>query len=323
MLTRRSALGTMAGAAAAIAAPRIAEAQSWPDKPGKIVVAFPPGTSTDNFARALASGFQTQFNQPFVVENRPGAGGWTGTLAVAQSKPDGATMTVNANGISILGLVQKNSFDATKDLTPIAMIARSPVALLIPASLPVKTVKEFVDYVKSRNNEFFYGSAGIGSINHLYGELFNQRAGIQMKHVPYRGFAEALPDLAAGRIGLIFSSYATGAGMIKSGQIRLLAYGADTRPEGTLDAPSVKQSGIDYETSFWWALFGPGGMAKEVRDKINTASNTAMKEPAFQKLFQTSGVVPAPMDADAFTAEVKKHYADLKAVVDAAKITFN
>jgi tripartite-type tricarboxylate transporter receptor subunit TctC len=229
---------------------------------------------------------------------------------------------VNANGISILGLVQKNSFDATKDLTPIAMIARSPVAFLIPSSLPVKTIKELVDYVKSRNNDFFYGSAGIGSINHLYGELFNQRAGIQMKHVPYRGFAEALPDLAAGRISLIFSSYATGAGMIKSGQLRLLAYGADTRPEGTPDAPSVKQSGIDYETSFWWALFGPGGMDKATRDKINAATNKAMKEESFQKLFLTSGVVPASLDADTFTAEVKKHYADLKAVVDNAKIVF-
>lgn len=322
MLSRRDAIGVLAGATAAAAVPRIARAQAWPDKPGKIVVAFPPGTSTDNFARALAGQFQVQFGQPFVVENRPGAGGWTGTLAVAESKPDGATMTVNANGISILGLVRKNSFDATKDLTPIAILARSPVAFLIPNSLPVKTIKELVDYVKGRNNDFFYGSAGIGSINHLYGELFNQRAGIQMKHVPYRGFGEALPDLAAGRISLIFSSYATGAGMIKSGQLRLLAYGSDARPEGTPDAPSVRASGIDYETSFWWALFGPGGMPVDMRNKINAATNTAMKDPGFAKLFLNSGVVPAPMDADAFTAEVKKHYAELKAVVDSAKIVF-
>ena len=321
-LSRRRALVMTGGALAGAALPQVARAQSWPDKPGKIVVAFTPGTSTDNFARAVASGFQTQYGQPFAVENRPGGGGWPGTQAVAQSKPDGATMTVNANGITILGLVQKNNFDATVDLTPIAMIARSPVAFLIPSSLPVKSIKELVDYVKSRNNDFFYGSAGIGSINHLYGELFNQRAGIQMKHVPYRGFGEALPDLAAGRIGLIFSSYATGAGMIKSGQLRLLAYGADTRPEGTPDAPSVKESGIDYETSFWWALFGPGNMPADMRNKINAATNTAMKDPAFAKLLQNSGVVAAPMDADQFAAEVKKHYADLKAVVDAAKITF-
>ena len=322
MLSRRHVVGALAGTAAAAVIPRTARAQAWPDKPGRIVVAFTPGTSTDNFARALANQFQTQFGQPFVVENRPGAGGWTGTLAVAQSKPDGATMTVNANGISILGLVQKNSFDATKDLTPIAMLARSPVAFLIPSSLPVRTIRELVDYVKGRNNDFFYGSAGIGSINHLYGELFNQRAGIQMKHVPYRGFGEALPDLAAGRIGLIFSSFATGSGLIKSGQVRLLAYGADTRPDGTPDAPSVRESGIDYETSFWWALFGPGGMPAEMRNKINAATNTAMKDPSFAKLFQNSGVVAAPLDADQFTAEVKKHYAELKAVVDSAKIVF-
>jgi tripartite-type tricarboxylate transporter receptor subunit TctC len=153
--------------------------------------------------------------------------------------------------------------------------------------------------------------------------LFNQRAGIQMKHVPYRGFGEALPDLAAGRISLIFSSYATGAGLIKSGQLRLLAYGADMRPEGTPEAPSVRQSGIDYETSFWWALFGPPGMSVDVRNKINAASNKAMKDPAFAQLLQNSGVVAAPMDADQFTAEVKKHYAELKAVVSSANIAFD
>ena len=159
-LSRRAALAAIilgAGLAGA------AQAQNWPDKPVRIVVGFSPGASTDAFTRALASQLQAKFNQPFVVENRPGAGGWIGTQAVAQSKPDGYTLTVNANTIAILGLIQKNNFDASTDLTPIAILARSPVALLIPASLPVKTIPEFIAYAKANPDKTFYGSAGSGN----------------------------------------------------------------------------------------------------------------------------------------------------------------
>jgi tripartite-type tricarboxylate transporter receptor subunit TctC len=316
--SRRTVLQLAAGtAAAAVITP--AHAAGWPERPVRIIVAFTPGASTDNFARALASSMQAKFGQPFVVENRPGGGGWPGTEFVAQSPPDGYTLTVNANGMTILGLAQKNDFDAAKDLTPIAMIARSPVALLIPASLPVKNVKELVAYVKAHPN-FFYASAGIGSINHLYGELFNQRAGISMKHVPYKGFSEALPDLAANRIQLIFSSYATGAGMIKAGKVRLLAYGAPGHPEGTPDAPVVRDSGINYETSFWWGLFGPGKMPSDIRHKLNEATNEALKQPAFVKLLKTSGVTAAPLSTEQFEAEVKKDTTELKKVYETAKI---
>jgi tripartite-type tricarboxylate transporter receptor subunit TctC len=298
-----------------------AHAQSWPEKPVRIVVAFSPGASTDSFSRALANQLQAKFGQPFVVENRPGAGGWTGTQVVAQSKPDGYTLTVNANTIAILGLIQKTNFDASTDLTPIAIVARSPVALLIPASLPVKTIKEFVDYAKANPDKTFYGSAGSGSTNHLYAELFNQRAGIQMKHVPYKGLAEALTDLAAGRVHMIFGTVASAAGLLKSGQVRLLAYGAAGRPEGSPEAPTVRESGLDYDAAVWWGLFGPAGLPADIRKKLNEATNAAVTGSDFAKLLQTAGAVPSPVQAEAFTAEVKGVLTEVKQIIEAAKIT--
>ena len=299
-----------------------AQAQAWPDKPVRIVVAFSPGASTDSFSRGLANQLQMKFGQPFVVENRPGAGGWTGTQAVAQSKPDGYTLTVNANTVAMLGLIQKTSFEATKDLTPIAVLARSPVALLIPNSLPVRTIPEFVAYAKANPEKTFYGSAGGGSTNHLYAELFNQRAGTTMKHVPYKGLAEALTDLAAGRVQIIFGTVASAAGLLKSGQVRLLAYGAAGRPEGSPEAPTVREAGLDYEAAVWWGLFAPAGLPADIRKKLNEATNAATTNPDFVKVLQTAGASPSPIEADAFSKEVKSFYTDVKQIIETAKITF-
>lgn len=319
--SRRDVFAIAAGAAA-MAGSRSAQAQQWPDGPGRIVVAYAPGTSTDIFARALASGFQSKSGQPFVVENRPGAGGWTATEALSRSKPDGQLLTVNANGIAVYGLVQKNSFDATKDLTPVAMMASAPVAILITSHLPVKTLEEFIAYAKARPNEVLYPSSGVGSAVHLYCEMFNQRAGIKMKHIPYRGLGASLPDFVAGRVHVMFASYATGAGMIDGGQARLIAYAAEGSPPHTTKAPTVKSIGINYEASHWWALFGPGGMAPSLQKTINEATNAALRDSELAKIFAKGGVSPRPMTVDEFTAEVRTQYTDLKAVIEEAKIVF-
>ena len=322
-LCRRGAFAALLGLGFAGAAQAQAQAptQTWPDKPVRIVVGFSPGASTDAFSRALANQLQIKFGQPFVVENRPGAGGWTGTQAVAQSKPDGYTLTVNANTIAILGLIQKTNFDASTDLTPIAILARSPVALLIPNSLPVKTIPEFIAYAKANPDKTFYGSAGSGSTNHLYAELFNQRAGIMMKHVPYKGLAEALTDLAAGRVHMIFGTVASAAGLLKSGTVRLLAYGAAGKSEGSPDAPTVRESGLDYEAAVWWGLFAPAGLPADIRKKLNEATNAAVTSPDFTKIIQTAGAVPSPVEADAFSKEVKGVLTETKQIIEAAKIT--
>ena len=319
--SRRDVFAIAAGAAA-MAGSGAAQAQQWPDGPGRIVVAYAPGTSTDLFARALAAGFQNKSGQPFVVENRPGAGGWTATEALTRSKPDGQLLTVNANGIAVYGLVQKNSFDATKDLTPLAMMASAPVALLISSHLPVKTLEEFVTYLKAHPNEVLYASSGVGSAVHLYCEMFNQRAGVKMKHIPYRGLGAALPDFIAGRVHVMFSSYASGAGMVDAGQARLIAYAAEGSPPHTTKAPTVRSIGIDYEASHWWALFGPGGMAPSLQKTINEATNKALRESELAKIFETGGVSARPMSVEEFTTEVRKQYTDLKAVIDEAKLVF-
>jgi tripartite-type tricarboxylate transporter receptor subunit TctC len=320
-LSRRLAVVAAIAGLAVVAGSGAVRAQAWPDKPVRIVVAFSPGASTDAFSRALAAQLQAKFGQPFVVENRPGAGGWTGTQVVAQSKADGYTLTVNANTIAILGLIQKTNFDASTDLTPIAILARSPVALLIPNSLPVRTIPEFIAYAKANPDKTFYGSAGSGSTNHLYAELFNQRAGITMKHVPYKGLAEAMTDLAAGRVHMIFGTVASAAGLLKAGQVRLLAYGAGGKPDGAPDAPTVKESGLDYEAAVWWGLFAPGNLPADIRQKLNEATNVAVTNPEFVKLLQTAGAAPSQVTADAFTKEVKSVLTETKQIIDAAKIT--
>ncbi len=321
-LPRRTALKALTGFALA-AGSWPAFAQTWPERLVRIIVAYSAGASTDAFSRALGNQLQQKFGQTFIIENRPGAGGWLGTQAVAQAQPDGYTLTVNANTIAYLGLIQKNGFDATTDLTPIAVLARSPVALLIPSALPVKTIKEFVAYAKANPDTTFYASAGIGSTNHLYAELFNQRAGIKLAHIPYRGLNEAMVDLAASRVHIIFGTVASAAGLLSSGQVRVLAYGAAGRPEGSPEAPTVKESGVDFEASVWWGLFGPGRLPADIRRKLNEATNVAVTNPDFVKVLQASGATPARVEADAFAKEVKDVFNETKQIIESANIKLN
>jgi tripartite-type tricarboxylate transporter receptor subunit TctC len=318
--SRRGVLGLFAAAAATVAL-RPARAQaSWPDASGRIVNPYSPGTSTDNFARMLASQFEGRSDYPFIVENRPGASGWTGTLEVTRAEPDGHTLVFNVNHAAIYGLLQNTDFDATVDLTPIAMTATAPVAILVTDSLPVNSVEELVEYAKS--NEVAYASSGIGSAVHLYTEMFKQAAGVDMTHIPYRGLGASLADFIAGRIHVIFSSYATGVPLIDAGQARLIGYGAEGAPAGTPQAPTVKEAGIDYEAAHWWGVFGPPGMSTELRDTINQASNESLADPAFVELLAASGVAAAPMSADEFKAAVAETHDALTAVVKTGDIVF-
>jgi tripartite-type tricarboxylate transporter receptor subunit TctC len=314
----------MIAGAAAVAAAGGARAQAtWPTRAVRMVVPFAPGASNDTFTRALADLLPARFNQPFVVENRAGAGGWTGTSFVQAAAPDGYTLLENSSGIASMGLIMKLPFDAAKDLTPIAMMARSPDAVLVHAALPVKSVREFVDYCKANPDKVFYGTAGVGGTNHLHAELFNMRAGVKMKHVPYRGLAQALTDLAAGRVQVCFGTIASAAGLIKSGEVRLLAYGAAGRPADAPEAPTVEESGVaNYEAKVWWGIFGPPGLPADIRNRMNEATNAALKEASFARLFGTSGASAAPMSPDEFAKEVRREIDDVKEIVESAKIVF-
>ena len=321
--SRRQVLGMLAAAGATAAIGESQAQVAWPTRPVRFIVPFAPGASNDTFTRALADILQAKLGQPFVVENRAGAGGWTGTSAAQQATPDGYTLLENSSGIASMGLAMKLPFDAQRDMIPIAMMARSPDAVLVPSSLPVKSVKDLVDYAKAHPTTTFYGTAGVGGTNHLHAELFNMRAGVKMQHVPYRGLAQALTDLAAGRVQVCFGTIASAAGLIKSGEVRLIAYGAEGRPADAPEAPTVVQGGVpNYEAKVWWGIFGPPGLPTPLRDRINQAINAALAEDSFTKLFATSGATAAPMSADAFAKEVRQEIDDVKEIVEAAKIVF-
>lgn len=318
----RRALLTVAAAAglAALAPSTESLAQAWPTRPVTLVVPYGPGASNDTFTRALAGILSKKFNQPFVVENRPGAGGFTGTNAVANTTPDGYTFLEMPSGISAFGSVMDVKFNPMTDLQPVALFARAPTAMVVPESLPVKTVKEFVDYAAARPDQLFYGFAGIGTGQHFHAEMFKTATGLKIKGVNYKSSAEAQTDLVAGRLQLMLVTVASTLGQIQSGQLRLLAYADSNFPENSPKAPTLKEAGVNNmdKAQTWWAFFAPPKVPQDIVLKLNAAVNEALKEPEFIALLAKSGATPSPGGPDQLANTLKAEIADLTAFAKSA-----
>lgn len=273
-----------------------AYSQDWPSRPVTMVVPYNPGASNDTFTRALSEILSRDLGQPFVVDNRPGAGGFTGANTVVQSDPDGYTFLQMPNSIAGFKPIMKVDLDPLVNLTPIALMAKSPTAMLVPSSLPVETVQEFIDYAKANPDKTFYGYAGIGTTQHQHGELFNTNAGLTIKGVNYSSSADAQTDLVAGRLSLMFVTVASARGQLESGQLRLLAYTDDNYPEGSPEAPTMAEAGVDgmQGAQIFWALFAPVGMSEELQNSMNEAVNKALGDEEFQALLARSGATAAP-----------------------------
>jgi tripartite-type tricarboxylate transporter receptor subunit TctC len=315
------ALALLTGIAAA-ANLDAAQAQSWPTRPVTLVVPYGPGASNDLFTRALAERLTKQLGQPFIVENRAGAGGFTGTNAVSKAAPDGYTFLEIPNGIAGYKPVMKVNFDPEKDLTPIGLLARSPTAMVVPSSLPVKSVQEFIAYAKANPDKTFYGYTGVGTTQHQHGELFNYRTGLKIKGVNYKSSAEGQTDLVAGRLQLMFVTVASTLGQIQSGQLRLLAYTADNSPADAPKAPTMAEAGVKgmENAQIWWGLFAPPGLPADIQKKMNAAVNEALKDPAFAALMAKSGATPSPVTPEQFGQVVKKEVEDLLEIIKIANI---
>jgi tripartite-type tricarboxylate transporter receptor subunit TctC len=295
--SRRAVLAAWAAALAAAVFPMAAQAQDWPSRPVTLVVPFGPGASNDLFTRMLANILQKQFNQPFVVSNRPGAGGLIGSAAVAKSPPDGYLFLEMANSIASFKPIMKTTeLDPLTDLAPIGLMARAPTAMVINAGLPVKTVKEFIDYAKARPDQVFYGMAGVGSTNHQHAEMFKAATGLTITGVNYKSLADALADLVAGRLHVVFASIASTRGPIEAGQLRLLAYADSNYPPGSLKAPTMAEAGVQNmeKAQNWWAIFGPAALPADIKAKMNAAINAAVKDPEFAALIARNGGTAAP-----------------------------
>jgi tripartite-type tricarboxylate transporter receptor subunit TctC len=284
-------------ALAAIACTGAAAATDYPTHSVKFVVPYPPAGTTDVLARIMAHWLSEHMGQQFIVENKPGGGNNIGTEFVVNAPPDGYTiLLVNpANGINAT-LYKNLSFNFVRDIAPVAGLVRTPNVMEINPSLPVKTVKEFIDYCKANPGKVNMASSGSGTSVHLSGELFKSMTGCDMLHVPYKGAGPALTDLMAGQVHVIFDNLPSSAGFIKGGKIRALGMTSAQRDPAFPDVPTVGETVPGYEATAWFGIGTSKGVPREIIEKLNAEVNRALADPGMQKRLADLGGKGTPED---------------------------
>lgn len=302
----------------------MARAQNWPSRPVTMVVPYGPGASNDTFTRAIAGILSKKFGQPFVVENRAGAGGFTGAASVQKAAPDGYTFLESPSGIVAIKETMKLDLDAVNDLVTVSVFAKSPSALIVPSSLPVKTVAEFLDYAKKSPQPLFYGYSGAGNTSQLHAELLSSLTGVKFKGVNYKSSAETTTDLIAGRLQLQFVSVAAALGQVQAGQARLLAYADKNEAPGAPVAPTFADAGVKgmEVAQLWWGLFAPKGLPPDILKKMSDAVNEALKDPSIVELFAKSGAAASILSPEESAKIVKQEGETLVKIVKEAGLTF-
>jgi len=278
---------------AALALAGAARAADYPTRPVKWVVPYPPAGTTDVLARIVAQWLTEKMGQPFVVENKPGAGNNIGVEAVVNSPPDGYTMLlVNpANGINAT-LYKNLNYNFIRDITPVAGLIRTPNVMEVTPSLPVKTVKEFIDYCKANPGKVNMASSGSGTSVHLSGELFKSMTGCDMVHVPYKGAGPALTDLMGGTVHVLFDNLPSSIGHIKGGKLRALAVTSEGREPSLPGVPTVAETVPGYEATAWFGIGMPKGTPRDVIDKVNAEINRMLADPKMRDRLAELGGKP-------------------------------
>ena len=299
-LPRRRFLHLAAGAAALPALSRIARAQTYPSRPVRWVVPFPPGGVTDIVARLISQWLSERLGQPFVIENRPGAGGNIGAEAVVKAAPDGYTLYLSSSPNAISATLYDNlNFNFIRDIAPVASISISPLVMEVNPSVPAKTVPEFVAYAKANSGKLNMASNGNGTTSHLAGELFKMMTGINMLHVPYRGAAPALTDLIGGQVQVMFDVMASSIEHIRAGKLRALAVTTATRSEALPDVPNVGEFLPGFEASAWQGVGVPKNTPTEIVEKLNKEINAGLADPKLRaRLADLGGTVIGGSPAD-------------------------
>ena len=278
---------------AAIGAVGAAQAADYPTKPVRWVVPYPPAGTTDVLARIVAQWLTEKMGQPFVVENRPGAGNNIGVEAVVNAPPDGYTMLlVNpANGINAT-LYKNLSFNFIRDIAPVAGLVRTPNVMEVTNSLPVRTVQEFIDYCKANPGKINMASSGSGTSVHLSGELFKSMTGCDMVHVPYKGAGPALTDLIGGQVHVLFDNLPSSIGHIKGGKLRPLGVTSEQREPSLPQVPTVGETVPGYEATAWFGIGMPKNTPRDVIEKINAEINRALADPKMRERLAELGGKP-------------------------------
>jgi len=278
---------------AALVLPLAAQAADYPTRPVKWIVPYPPAGTTDVLARIVAQWLTEKMGQPFIVENKPGAGNNIGVEAVVNAPPDGYTMLlVNpANGINAT-LYKNLNFNFIRDIAPVAGLVRAPNVMEVTPSLPVKTVQEFIDYCKANPGKINMASSGSGTSVHLSGELFKSMTGCDMVHVPYKGAGPALTDLMGGQVHVLFDNLPSSIGHIKAGKLRALAVTSEGREPSLPGVPTVAETVPGYEATAWFGIGMPKGTPRDVIDKVNAEINRALADPKMRERLAELGGKP-------------------------------
>ena len=305
-------------------APSIAEAQSWPTRPVRLISPFAPGGGADITSRALALKLSPALGQQVVVENRGGAGGMIGVDMATKAPADGYTMVLGTIGPIAINpsLYKKMTYDPMRDLVPVSQAANALNVLVVHPSLPAKNVKEMIAIAKARPGQMNYGSSGPGATDHLAGELFNVLAGVKMVHVPYKGGAPAMLDLVAGNVQVVFSTVSTAVAAMESKRVRPLAMTGNQRFELMPDLPTVAEAGLKgFEVNNWYGIFLPAGTPKDIVAKLNAEVVKALAAPDVKKRLIEAGIVATSSSPEGFTAYVKAESSKWAKVIKDAGIT--
>ncbi|HEX7891868.1 MAG TPA: tripartite tricarboxylate transporter substrate binding protein [Ramlibacter sp.] len=308
--------------AATLLAPA-AHAQGYPHKPIRLVIPFPAGGATDIFGRAVSQKLGERLGQAIVVDNKPGAGGSIGSDIVAKAVPDGYTLLLATSSTHSIGpsFGTRLPYDAVADFTPIAYVGQAPSIMLVPNSSPAKTVKEWVEYARKNPGKLNYASSGNGTVVHLTAEYFKAQAGLFLVHIPYKGTALAIPDLASGKVDVLFDSLPSGLPHVKEGRLRALGITSLKRSPLLPDLPPVSDTIPGFESVTWFGMYGPKGMPADLVNRINAAVNDALKDRDVLERLARLGIEPAGGTPQEFAAMTNRDRAKWKKIIQDRKLT--
>jgi tripartite-type tricarboxylate transporter receptor subunit TctC len=298
-------------------------AQSYPNRPVKVIIPWPPGQATDLAARIVGDKLAQQLGQPFVMENKPGAGGSIGTEMVVKAPPDGYTLLAASSGpISIMPNLQKIPYDPLKDLAPISLIAAAPFALVVPPNFPAATAKEFVALVRANPGKYTFASSGTGATAHMFAELFNSMAQLKAVHVPYKGSAPALTDVIGGQVAYAIETVASVGGHAKSGRLKVLGVTTARRSAALPDVPTLAEAADipGYDAAAWIGYAAPAGTPREILVKLSAEIQKAVQAADLKERYVTLGMDTASNTPDEMMAMMRREQDRYASIIKNANI---